>query len=213
MASRSQFFVVQNDRGSAHDTEFMRVTPVRRGEAPKCPFCGEPVGPKEWLPPRYAEVVVHGEQPGDFAFFGRSEFLLSSRAIAAFEHEQITGFCDKEKVEVSRVSPRAMVVPEYYFIRIARSRGAVDEEASCIARSGPVSCEECRLDGIDGINGFLLEEGSWSGEDFFIARGMPGLVLASDRVRQVVDRYDLTNAVFIETERYVRDPLHLAGTS
>jgi hypothetical protein len=67
----------------------------------------------------------------------------------------------------------------------------------------------CRSGGLDAIRGLALEEGTWSGEDLFEARGLQGLVLASERLRQFVEDETLTNVGLVPMDEYVWDPLNL----
>ena len=46
------------------------------------------------------------------------------------------------------------------------------------------------------------------GEDLFIAWGMPGPIIVTDRVRQLRNDYGLTNVELIPTEKHVWDPLN-----
>ncbi|HYO59858.1 hypothetical protein [Archangium sp.] len=84
---------------------------------------------------------------------------------------------------------------------------AVDEARSRIRRSSPITCDWCRETGVDAIHGFALEQGSWKGDDVFLARGMPGSIVVSKRFAHFVARHGFTNMRLIPTEEYVWDPL------
>ncbi|NMO15796.1 hypothetical protein HPC49_31025 [Pyxidicoccus fallax] len=60
--------------------------------------------------------------------------------------------------------------------------------------------------GTDGFNGFVLEPGSWNGDDVFEPRGL-GVHVVSERFAHFVSKHQLTNIVLTPTERYVWDPL------
>jgi hypothetical protein len=85
----------------------------------------------------------------------------------------------------------------------------VDEARSRIVRNRPPTCSVCRSGGPDAIHGLALEDGTWSGEDVFEARGLQGLVLASARVRELVEDEGLTNIGLMPLDEYVWDPLNL----
>ncbi|MBN1209236.1 MAG: hypothetical protein JXB05_30545, partial [Myxococcaceae bacterium] len=62
---------------------------------------------------------------------------------------------------------------------------------------------------MDSIHGFVLEPGSWQGEDIFRARGPPGTLIVSERFAHFVHRHGFTHMKLIPTEEYIRDPLRL----
>jgi hypothetical protein len=92
------------------------------------------------------------------------------------------------------VSPSPIVWPCF-------GRGAVDLVLNRVRFSKPPTCTECRSTGIDAINGFVLEPGSWGGEDVFRPRGMQGDVV-SERFKDFVEQHGLTNMVLTPTERF-----------
>jgi hypothetical protein len=63
-------------------------------------------------------------------------------------------------------------------------------------------CPEC-LDGdLDEIDGVVLADGSWAGEDIFVARGLPGILLLTNVFRNAVERAALTNVRFVNAAEY-----------
>jgi hypothetical protein len=104
--------------------------------------------------------------------------------------------------------------PPYLHVTIARSRAAVDEGRSSISRGRQPTCPECRSDGIDAVHGFALEAVTWTGEDVFRARGLPGIAIASARFHDLVHEHRLTNIRLERTEAYEWDaygPLEFDG--
>jgi hypothetical protein len=83
----------------------------------------------------------------------------------------------------------------------------VDEARSSIRRPKPVICAECRSAGVDSVHGFVLEPGTWRGEEMFRPRGKYGSILVSERFVGVVQRHGFTNMKLIPTGQYVWDPL------
>jgi hypothetical protein len=71
----------------------------------------------------------------------------------------------------------------------------------------PVTCPECRSAGLESAHGFVLEPNTWQGEDVFRARGLPGIIIVSERFAEFVQRHGFTNMKLIPTEEYVWDPL------
>jgi hypothetical protein len=204
-ATAAFFVVSKGAQGARHDVEFLKADGSAFGDAPRCGVCGRPIGMRRWLSPFRVELRRHGSEWGDFAFFGLAEFLVSDRAAAAIAEGGVTGLSGFEPVEAVKVeggdSP-----PTYRHVLVAFSDAAVDENKSSLVRRGEVTCERCRSDGLDAIHGFVIEPGTWTGEDVFIARGLPGVVVASQRFKRLVDDHELTNIELVPTDEYDWDP-------
>ena len=202
-----RFFVLEQRIGAnPYETMFLPVEGALYGEAPRCSSCGAVIGMRAWLPPYDVELQLHGDTWGDVAYFG-STVLVSRRFTDAWERARLVGLEVLDPVRV--VKPRRDDVPEYLRTTVARSDAAVDERRSGIVRTSVPTCFGCRSAGPDAIRGLVLEEGTWSGEDVFEARGLQGLVLASDRLRAWVEDEGLTNVGLVPLPGYVWDPLGL----
>ncbi|HSP81797.1 MAG TPA: hypothetical protein VLQ93_24975 [Myxococcaceae bacterium] len=143
-----------------------------------------------------------------------SGFLVTERFAESFRAEGLTGLSGFQPVEVVRVRGRrrgsnSTPIPRYVYVIPIFGGAAVDESRSLIRRSHPIACDACRETGVDAIHGFSLEEGSWTGDDVFFARGMPGSAVVSERFARFVERHGLTNMLLIPTEEYTWDPLAL----
>jgi hypothetical protein len=55
----------------------------------------------------------------------------------------------------------------------------------------------------------VLEPGTWSGEDVFVARGLEGTIITSERFKEFCDREAFTNCVLIEAAHFHFD--HFPG--
>ncbi|MET0401749.1 MAG: hypothetical protein ABW123_05065 [Cystobacter sp.] len=97
----------------------------------------------------------------------------------------------------------------YYSASTVLSGAAVDPLLNRVRITKPPSCPECRATGIKAIHGFVLEPGTWGGEDIFRPRGLVGEVIVSARFKDFVERHGLTNMVLTPTEQYVWDPAGL----
>lgn len=208
MASEAHqaFFVVVADRGSTYDTDFLKAEGSTYGDPPRCEVCGRPIGMRRWLPPFRAELKLYGSDWGDFAFFGPAQFLVSDRAVAAIAKTDLSGLTGFEPVEAVTVEG-GVSPPTYRQVVIALNGAAVDESESSLVRSGDIACDACRSNGVDAIHGFALEPGTWTGQDIFIPRGLPGVVVATERVTQVVKDHGLTNIRFVPTAMYEWDAM------
>jgi hypothetical protein len=207
------FFVLEADVWGPHDTQFDTVEPENIGKAPRCPRCGEPIGMKAWLPPYRVELELHGAAFGDLVEGPGDEVLVSERMAEAFRAEGLTGLLGIHPVEVIRVrrkrkGPKPGAVPRYFVASPCFGRAAVDEARSHLRYKKPMTCSECRYTSLDSIHGFVLEPGTWQGEDVFRPRGLQGDIIVSERFTEFVKRHGFTNMKLIPTEEYVWDSLH-----
>ncbi len=219
MASEStnaqRFFVLQEAMGSRHDTDCDTIEPCNVGDAPRCPRCGDVVGLLKWLPPYRVALELHGEEPGDYIRGTGYERLVSERFAEAFRAEGLTGLEGFHPVEIARVRfmkkrvRKPITAPRYYVVWPCFGRAAVDLVLNRVRFAPPLSCMECRCTGIDAVHGFVLEPGTWAGEDIFRPRGMQGDIVVSERFKVFVERHGLTNMVLTPTEQIVWDPSNL----
>jgi hypothetical protein len=212
-AASPRFFVLQKGAiRSRYDTEVDTVEPDNLADAPRCPRCGDVIGMLIWLPPYRVELELYGEELGDYINAPGYELLISERFAEAFRAEGLTGLEGFHPVEVVRVRRRGkkalkpLTVPRYFVVWPCFGRGAVDVVLNRVRVSKPPTCPECRATGVDAINGFVLEPGSWGGEDIFRPRGMQGRVVVTERFNDFVERHGLTNMVLTPTEQFVWDP-------
>jgi hypothetical protein len=164
-----------------------------------------------WLPPYRVELVLHGEDFGDFLHVSGDDLLVSERLAQAFRDEGLTGLEGFHPVEVVRVrgkrrGPKPSNIPRYFTVRPCLGRAAVDLSRSSIRYARPPTCEECRSEGIDALHGFTLEPGSWRGEDIFYPRGLQGVLTVSERFERFVARYGFTNMRLTPSEKYAWNP-------
>jgi hypothetical protein len=211
-----RFFVLEKEAlWSRYDVDAEKTEPVNRAEGPACPGCGGPIGMMTWLPPYRVELVLHGEELGDFIEAPGYDLLVSERFARAFREEGLTGLEGFHPVEVTRVrrkrrGPKPSHVPQYLAVTACFSRAAVDLARSRIRYAdAPPTCEECRSATKNAIHGFTLEPGTWQGEDVFRPRGLRGLLVVSERFARFVERHGFTNMKLTPTEELVWDPLDL----
>jgi hypothetical protein len=105
-----------------------------------------------------------------------------------------------------RKGPKTASVPAYRVVTPCFGRGYLDEQRSRLRYAEARTCSECRSANLETIHGFVLEPGSWAGEDVFRARGLPGVLLVSERFTGLVERQVWTNMKLIPTDDYIRDP-------
>ena len=185
------------------------LEPKNQGSAPECPECGSCVGMLPWLPPYHAEIIVHGKKLGDVIEAGGSSLLVSERFRSAWETEGLRGIETFSPLERIRVRPARLgkKTPTYFHVAAQHFGTQVDVERSLIEYDRPITCQKCKSGDANTIRGFSIDESSWTGEDFFYAWGVSPLIV-SDRVREMRDKYGLTNMNMTPVEEYLWDPFH-----
>lgn len=215
-ATPSRFFILEKgELWSRYDVEVDDLEPVNLGNAAHCQRCSGAIGLLEWLPPYRVELVLHGEELGDFIEPSGDSLLVSERFAQAFREEGLTGLEGFHPVEVVRVrrkrrGPKPAHVPHYLAVTACFSRAAVDLARSRIVYADdPPTCEDCREATKNAIYGYTLEPGTWMGEDIFRPRGLYGCLTVSERFARFVERHGFTNMRLTPTEQLVWDPLQL----
>jgi hypothetical protein len=215
-STSSRFFVLTKGAlWSRYDADVDTVEPINRADAPRCPRCEKFIGLLKWLPPYRVKLELHGEELGDFIKKSPYDLLISERFAEAFRAEGLTGLEGFHPVEVLRVrrmkkgSRKPLTVPRYSVVSTCFGPAAVDPVLNRMRISEPPTCPECRMTRVDAIHGFVLEPGTWGGEDIFRPRGLVGDLVVSERFKHFVERHELTNMVLTPTEQYVWDPSHL----
>ena len=203
-----RFFVLEHPKDPVDDalTDYLPADGTTRGDAPHCPKCAAAVGSKRWLPPMRVELETWGKRFGELAFGTGNSVLVAERFKDAFQSSGLTGFFEFAPAEVVKLIARRGKVPKpmrNYFVAIpGRSRAVVDDRASGIDYDRPWTCDECRGGLIMRLRRLVLEPNTWSGEDVFIARGLPGTIITSERFKEFCDRNAFSNCLLIEAERY-----------
>ncbi len=206
-----KFFVLQNPKADERTavTDFLPVDGSRTGEAPRCSACGRFIGMLPLLPPVRVELETWGTNFGDIAFGPSEELLVSARFWKLYQDSDLTGLIDVGSVEVvklkSHQKPRK-AAPRYHCCRVGLSKAAVDDAKSALEREEPATCKECRLGGIiKRIRRVVLEPSSWSGEDNFFSRGLPGTILASEKFEKFCRENQISNCLLIPAEEFSFD--------
>jgi len=196
------------------ETEFSDVRPVRTGDAPICEKCGGFVGMLTCLPPYRVELELWDSVFGDVAFGPGGDLLISDRFRTAWMKRGLTGLQGFDLVEVVKVKrhkrnkPDLSERPDYYRVSAVRSQAAIDDTRSEVEREGDKVCPACRTGekgGVKRARRVVLEPGTWAGEDIFVARGLPGTYLVSERFKSFFDEYEITSARLIPAEEYSFD--------
>lgn len=216
--NEQQFFVLKKPSVDSRQdriagTEALKADDTRRAEAPRCPACGKGIGMLQWLPPYRVELETWGREFGDFAFLGGGDDLLvSERFREIYQSSGLTGLSGFEPVTIVKVIRHRKLrgnPPQYLKARVARSQAAIDYAASGYEFEGelPPRCPVCNeFQGVIVLRWHrtILQPGTWSGEDIFIAGGEPNF-MTTERFKVVCETNNAQNAHFIPAETYGHD--------
>jgi hypothetical protein len=207
-----RFYVLKQDTLSRQCATDIFGIDEKMDNALKCPACGIYYSDLRWLPPYKVELERRGREFGDIVKSAGMHLFLTDKGKHAWEESKLIGVSDFDPVEIVHVKPQkaAARLPVYWHVAINRIPTAVDMSRSTFAyfiRERP-SCTYC-AGGYDAVAGFEIDQNSWTGEDIFEPRNMSGAIVVTQPFVDMVKKYELTHAVFIPTEKYIFDPLHL----
>lgn len=206
--SRNRFYVLKHVVDHPGETQFGDLV-EKTGRAPKCPACGEFIGPLPWRPPYRVEIETWTGQFGDLAFGAGNNALVSERFEAIYDEHGLTGLEGFNRVRVMKVVRHKKFkgdAPPYYRVSVVFSRAKIDPKRSRFEWVQPPTCPEC-CEGVGPVRWerLVLEPGTWAGEDVFQARGLSGTWLASDRFKRVCESAGLVNIPLVPAETYHYD--------
>ena len=192
-------------------TRCVEADPFNVGSAPRCPVCDGFVGMLEWLPPWRVDLLTEGRVYGDIVGMDPPNLLVSERFRRLWDVSGMTGVevaSDKE-VEVVSVRHYGGPVlgdrPMYYRAAVARSRAAVDHEASAFEWvDGPPTCRWCLLAASKRWKRIVVDTTDWGGEDLFLPRG-GGEIMATERFAHWCMENRIHNAVIVPAAQFAFD--------
>jgi hypothetical protein len=131
---------------------------------------------------------------------------VSERFAFLWEQAGLIGLDGFDPVELVKVVRHARLEddpPRYFRVDVVRSKAAIDAELSGLdVKPGPI-CPDCRLGGIiKRVRGIVIEPSPDPVEDLFVARGLPGTLLATERFRDFCASQNILNAVLIPAKGY-----------
>lgn len=197
-------FFTFNSPSAAESLNQTRYSPdegVEYLEGPSCPLCGSFLGPNIWKKPFKIELELLGNHFGDFASFcGIPPNLMSEAVVEAYKKSDLTGLIVHGEVVVYKVIPARMLkqFPRYFYTSVVKSRVPIDAELSEMHYLDDAQpCPECRLASpIMGYERIVLDKAEQPDEDIFVARGLPGIVIASERFKEFCESNHFTNCAF-----------------
>jgi hypothetical protein len=198
------FYVFQNTDDIEKWTTHYHPIDGKSGPGAQCENCGLAVGSLTWLPPYRVELELWGESFADVAFSGASDLLISERFKHIYQTARLQGVKGFEPVEIVKVKFRKRKhkaqPPKYFHVSILRDSARVDDQLSGLEREEPSTCLECGSSGAVKYQRISLVEGTWSGLDVFYARGLPGIILVSNRFEESYRINKITGGVLIPVE-------------
>ncbi|GIK54323.1 MAG: hypothetical protein BroJett014_32960 [Planctomycetota bacterium] len=208
---KERFYVVLKPRSidTVLCTEFLTHGEPNLAKAPKCPRCGLSYSLMRWLPPYRAELETWERGFSDIAFGSGPSLLVSQRFRALFLASKLRGLSGFDPVEVVKIKRHKKFKgdpPPYFHVQVAYSQARIDIKASGMEwGEGLVPCPECHATrNVKRWQRLLIEPGTWSGEDVFIARGL-NREMCSPAFKEFCDTNDLIGVVFLPSEHYAYD--------
>lgn len=167
----------------------------------KCPNCGC-LKTKELIFQGDDALLIDGAKKyPDFMLYGSVglAFIISERAVEAFEREKITGYDTAKKVPLYRSRYKELIKQEkeYYMLNIT---GTVDLDLNAMTLKKKNICSVCgnykwnrqRLGIIDSV----FDMSTWNGEDLCRIKSFPGHIVVSDRLKSAVEQHNLSGITF-----------------
>jgi hypothetical protein len=206
-----RFYVLEPERGERFGTKWAYGDTVGTGVFEKigqrCPVCGETVGHLVWLPPH--RIRLSSSKPfkwGDFLWgVWLSGPMVSAHFRTVYEQGQMKGIRQfHPPAEIVSAGRRRtgdvhIELPTYHLIEIERLGPELDEDASGVVRVY-LKCSYCHRGRLEGWDRIVIKPGTWSGEDIFFPRGLPGTCVVSEQLKDAVDINRLTNVRLIPVE-------------
>lgn len=174
---------------------------TRVGQAPKCELCGNFVGMLALLPPIKGRLEF-SRTIFDLSVTSGADVLLSERCLRAFEENRIHGLVDIHPVELLGIDgPATPQSVGKFFLAGVRAGAEVDRVRSGLRTSNSAVCPACGNAGlIHGYDRVAIRDGSWTGWDLFSLRGLPGIILVTESLRNLCCTLSLAVCGFIPAE-------------
>ena len=185
-----------------------QIDGTKYGDAPRCEVCKRYIGMRAWLPPYRVELETWGYEFADIVVIG-TNLLISQRFKQAWEQSQLVGLSGFENVEVINVKRHRKKIgepPTYFRAVVVRGQTAINLVASEFEWKNESACPVCRLAGvIKRWKRIIIDQSTWTGEDIFIARGLPGEICVSERFKDFCEINNMKNTLFVAAETYGHD--------
>lgn len=141
-----------------------------------------------------------------FCGAGNRLFVISERTLRLFEQHSISGYstCVPVTLDTSLVSPKIknIIPPQYFSIEI---RGQIDLDYKEMHLKQKKKCPMCHQFewSRQRINPMIANSHSWDGNDICTLSSIPGFIICSKSIANIVHDNDLTGVSF--------RPIHSTG--
>lgn len=190
-----------------------QVKPIYTGDFTQCPICDSPVTTRLWIPPHRIKISTASPSKwgdilwGDgFSIMGSEKLIDIFKKVGGLGIEKIFNPAHIVQIGRKKLNELDQPLPKYHLIKIKWGGANLDDKGSQVVRSR-VSCDFCRSGHLHQVNKIVFEANSWSGDDIFFARGVPGVIIVSDKFKDWVENYSLTNILLIPIENYAYEEL------
>ena len=182
--------------------EYSTVADSDMTDAPQCPVCGRFTGLLRWNPPFRVELEGRGSVWSDVAFGNTNDLLVSARFADALRSRDIKGAQFVGPTTTARADWHGQMPlgdPAYEVVRAVLSVDAIDDVRSGVVREDGPPCQVCRLAGvITKMERIALSTSSDVARlDLFFARGLPGVLMCSERVVDTASQLTVVGASFV----------------
>lgn len=144
-------------------------------------------------------VIEEGCKAGDL--LGMIPFFVSDRVLRVFDDN---GFVRYETFPVEVSGGRREPLPRYHGIAFhGRGGPLLEEESGCVW--------SVHADGTRKLmrteNGVVFDTSKWDGSDLFYLEELPGTRIVTARVKDALQKAEITNCDFIPLEEVLRFPV------
>lgn len=201
------FYIIDKKTFTSSFSVAEKAEPIIYADPDYCNKCKKPMSMKKWLPPY--RVILENQIYGDFIYGSFTEMLASEKFMSAYKKSSLKGIADFHLVKIVKIRHKKkndLKPPQYYKIQIIRTETLIDEKLSSFEREfdfGQTYCETCRIGGvINSFNGIFLIESTWTGEDIFYAKGLPGEIIVTQDFVDFASNCKFTNIDFVKAIKY-----------
>lgn len=175
-------------------------------DAAKCSLCGNFYGMIPSLPPIKGTLVA-AKAMFDLAANVGDEVVLSERALHGLQHNNILGLINPNRIELAAIEVvhrrNAVGEVEFFLAGVAQWGAEVDRVKSSLRTTETEVCPGCGYAGlIEGYDRVCILEDSWEGQDLFTIKGLPGVILASERVHALCIQLNLAVCGLVPAEQW-----------
>lgn len=175
--------------------------------AKDCPQCGKHLTSLLMGPPYSVELDYLVPGTADFVMGVGSEFLISQRMLEEVKRQALKGleYLGPASIVSVNLSKKRLsgLNPRFHCVRPVLSRAFVDDVSSELVKEPAWTCSECRLGGLTKrMKRLVINCESWGNEDVFVARGLTGTVVVSQRFADLCRGFVLCGCAVVRAEDY-----------